>query len=133
MYDRLAAVADTYDLKMPELVRIATLLGLPKSLVYLARCQDLIGKHEALDQQFISEVRAIYGASTLPSSTPLTLTRLRRPAAGSLARRWSPQTAQPAALRRVPREENEAGGEFAPRRSRTFVYSRTAGIRPEGD
>ena len=62
MYDRLAAVADTYDLKMPELVRIATLLGLPKSLVYLARCQDLIGKHEALDQQFISEVRAIYGA-----------------------------------------------------------------------
>ena len=57
MFDRLAAVAETYDLKVPEVLRVAALLGLPKALLYFARCQDLVGKQEALEQQFISEVQ----------------------------------------------------------------------------
>ena len=57
MFRRMAAVAEIFDLKVPEVIRVSALIGLPKALLYFARCHDLIGKQEALEQKFISEVR----------------------------------------------------------------------------
>ena len=58
MHSRLGAIAEAYGLKVPEVLRVAALFGLPRAITYYARRNDLIGKEEALEQKFIAEVRS---------------------------------------------------------------------------